>query len=154
MKHALRTMMVVGFSLVFGLAAHAAPASTYTLTCNGRTPLNLTLTSFTLEYSTPASAAMVNGRRNSYLGSFRVPAGRSYSDLQLIVMTNQVLPVCKLTETTGGSTLEWTLNDAVFSSVTVIGSDGSNAGSGGANVPTSLIQVTFACSTAGFATKP
>jgi hypothetical protein len=69
-------------------------------------------------------------------------------------MTNQVLPVCKLTETTGGSTLEWTLNDAVFSSVTVIGSDGSNAGSGGANVPTSLIQVTFACSTAGFATKP
>ena len=37
---------------------------------------------------------------------------------------------------------------------TVIGSDGSNAASGGANVPTSLIQVTFACSTAGFATKP
>ena len=154
MKRALRIMMVVGCSLVFGMAAHAAPASTYTFVCNGKTHLNLTLSSFSLGFSETSANTAGVGRKANYAGSLRLLAGTNYADLQRFVMSSELFVVCKLTETTGTFIQEWGLNDVVMTSVTALGSDGSNAASGGANVPTGFTQVTFTVASVTYTARP
>ena len=152
---------------IYAAAATATPA-TYTFSCNGNLPLNVTLDSFnfslqnTLNIGSQSSGAGAGKVTfNSLTVKFRTNSADAQRLLQM-VRAGQHFSDCTLTETLGdagrgvaipggfskgapnsGSTLQWVFGSVAPSGLTVIGSDASNTDSGGFNVPTGFIEANF-----------
>jgi hypothetical protein len=134
--------------------------------------LELPLTSFSFQINAPAS-----GRRPVYVVSIRFLSTKIYSELEGYVTRNENIKSCRLIETAGGAGVsgrqtpismgsatgkvstagaiyEWTFTNGTFTSLTAIGSDGSNTNSSGEGVPTGFMQATLEFQEFSFASKP
>ena len=156
-------MVAMALLLLPGLRAFAAPGATYSFVCAAPSTLNLTLSSFTLE-AVPSTGGPHGTHQTSYTGTMRLHAGKGHEDLQTLLLNNPVQMQCTLTANvnqsealgrwTGSSRSTWELRAVELRSVTAVGSDGANGSSGGADVPTLFIQVSFTCASASFSYRP
>jgi hypothetical protein len=136
-------------------AALREPA-TYAFSCDSATQLNLTPVSFsfgiqnTIDIGSQSSGA---GAGKVTFNTLTVKFRTNRNVVQLIqdVETGKHYSACTLTETIrsqgrrlGSNTVfTWDFHLVLPSSVTMIGSDGSNTSSGGSDVPTGFVEVGF-----------
>lgn len=153
-----------------GIAAQAHAASSYVLNCDAQKQGRVTvqLSSFSFRVNAPAGMQTAQGR-TTYELVVNFPAGKAYAVFQQAVQTNELMRTCQLTESEGGATartgiggsagamrggetMEWQFTDAVLSSTTAVGSDGSGANANG--VPQGSMQAVFTFRNYSFAARP
>lgn len=132
-----------------------APA-TYTFSCDSTSPLTVTPVSFSFGVqnttdigSQSSGAGAGKATFNTLTVKFR--ANRSLLQLLQDVETGKHYSACTLTETIrsqgrrlGANTVfTWDFHTVFPSSVTMIGSDGSNTSSAGTDVPTGYVEAGF-----------
>jgi hypothetical protein len=167
--HSEVTMKIKGILAVIALAAaplatvsaqnavlrELAPA-TYTFSCDSASPLTLTPVSFsfgiqnTTDIGSQSSGA---GAGKVTFNTLTVKFRTNKTVVQLLqdVETGKHYSACTLTETIrsqgrrlGAATVfTWDFHLVFPSSVTMIGSDGSNTNSGGTDVPTGYVEAGF-----------
>jgi hypothetical protein len=158
-------MFVVGVALIASVGAHATASASYTFSCvvtQQSQPFTLTLDSFSFQMTAP-NAGMGGEHRLNYATTIHFLSTKSYQDLQRFMTNNERLPSCKLTETVAGAdfmhpgatnTYQWSFINVYITSLTAIGSDGSNTASDGWNSPMGFMQATFNFETFGFTAQP
>ncbi len=151
------------------LGVRAAAASTYTLECNAMKQGKITaqLSSFQFEIVSPRDpqSGLPTGQTRHEL-IVHMPVQRAYANFLQAMDTNEVMSICKLTETESGGavvrfgngagkpldSMEWTFQNVTLANATATGSDGS--GTNGGSVPQTGLQVTLTFKSFNLAVKP